>query len=205
MAYNDEYTPSCATDCTDQLLAAVGDTGCASDLTVEMAEINFIHLDEKDPTTPGSPKTPIAGYSLDADNATVILTWRALHDNATASKIRSLVGIGEKPEPNESAITLHKGITYSIGTRHVMTYTINVINDASYKFLRTLQACKGQYHLWFGTDTYLYGADKGIIADIEKIVFPKTGGRTDNSKCIITFGWNAKSDPVRDALPYEVF
>jgi len=204
MAYNDLYTPSCATDCSAQLLAAVGDTNCANDATVELAEINIIHLDEKDPLVPGSPITPIAGYVAAADNETVILAWRALHDNTVASKVRTYVGIGEKPEPNETQVTLHKGKQFSIGIRHILTYTINVIDADTYDALRTLQACKGEYHLWFATDTYLYGGDNGIIADIEKVTFPKTGGRTDNSKCIITLGWTAKADPIRDTLPYDV-
>jgi len=204
MGFNDEYSPTCATDCDDQLLAPVGNTHCPTDATVELAQINVLHFDEKDTSTPGSPKNPILTYTAGGDNSTVITTWRGTHDNTTASKIRTYVGTGEKPEPNETEVELHKGIKYTIGSRHVLVYTINVIDAATYTALRTMQGCKGQYHIWYATDTYLYGADKGILVDVEKVVFPKSGGRTDISKCIVTLAWNAKTDPIRDVLPYDV-
>lgn len=204
MGFNDEYTPSGAVDCSAQLLAAVGDTSCPSDLTIELAEINVLHLDEKDETTPGSPKNPILTYTEGGDNEAVILTWRATHDNTVASKVRTFVGTGEKPEPTTTTITLHKGVNFDLVTRHTLVYTINIMDDPTYLALRTLQANKGQYHMWNCTDTYLHGGDKGVIVDVEKVVFPKTGGRGENTKCIITMGWNAKAEPLRDVLPYEV-
>lgn len=194
---NDQYTPSCATNCSDNLLAAVGNTDCANEFNIEIAEINELYLDEKS-TTFGVPKNPITGWVQDTDNATVLTTWRAAVSNTVASKVRFLFGIGSKPEPAETQITLHKGKLVSLGTKNSLLYTINIIDDATYNFLRKLQACKGTYHGWYATDTYFYGGLNGIILDVEKVVFVKDGGRGSNSTCVITFGWSAKADPVRD-------
>lgn len=194
---NDLYTPSCAASCSDQTLAAFGDTDCANEENLELSEINELYLDEKS-TTAFEPKNPVTGYVADADNATVLTTWRAAYDNTTSAKVRLLHGVGEKPEPQETIITLHRGKSSSIGTRHTLAYTVNIIDDTTYNALRKLQACKGQYHAWFSTDTYFYGGKNGTLVDVEKVVFPKTGGRGENAKCIITVGWNAKADPIRD-------
>ena len=194
---NDLYTPTCAASCSDQTLDAVGDTDCANEENLELSEINELYLDEKSATL-FVPTNPVTGYVVDTDNSTALSTWKGLVDNSTSSKTRLYHGVGEKPEPQETIITLHRGKTSSIGTRHTLVYTINIIDAVTYKGLRKLQACKGQYHGWFSTDTYFYGGLNGILLDVEKVVFPKTGGRGENAKCIITLGWNAKADPVRD-------
>jgi hypothetical protein len=199
---NDEYTPSGAANCEDQLLSAVGNTDCANEGTLELAEINILHLDEKSAVY-GEPKNPITGWTLGADNETEILTWRTGHSNTTASKVRTYYGTGEKPEPTETTITLRKNKVISLGTKHMLNYTIQVMDNDTYDALRALQANKGQFHAWFCTDSYLYGGDNGIICDVEKVVFTKAGGRGDVSKCIISLSWSAKADPVRDALPYQ--
>lgn len=195
---NDEYAPTCATECSDNLLAPVGDTDCPNFENLELSEINELFLDEKSAVF-GIPKNPVATYTAWGDNAAALATWYAGVDNDTASNLRLYHGIGEKPEPTESTVTLHKGKTATAGKpRHVMTFTINLIDNVTYKALLKLQACKGTYHGWFGTDTYIYGGDNGIILDVEKVTFPKTGGRGDNAKAIITVSWSAISDPVRD-------
>lgn len=202
---NDTYTPTCATDCNEQVLAAVGNTNTPSNTSVELAEINILHLDEVDPLVPGSPKNPITGYVADADNEAVILTWRGLHDNTAPSKVRTFVGTGEKPEPTSNTITLHKGITYEPGTaRRTLIYTISIYDDATNDALRKIEACKGTYHAWFANDTYLRGGEAGITVDIEKCVHVMTGGRGDVGKWVLTLGWNAKASTVRDLLPYSV-
>ena len=202
--YNNTYSPSCATDCDDQLLAEVGNTNCPSSATLEIAEINILHLDERDGATAGSPKTPIAAVDPLTITEAEILTWRGLHDNVTASKVRTLVGVGEKPEGSSTEVELHKGIKHTLENREQLVYTISIIDDATYLALRTLQACKGKYHAWFATDSFLYGGQNGMIVDVEKVSFTKTGGRSSVSTCTITLGWSADAEPVRNPLPYEV-
>lgn len=195
---NDQYTPSCATDCSLNTLAAFGNSDCANEDNIELAEINELYLDEAS-TTFGVPKNPITGWVQNADNSAALTTWRAAVDNTTASKVRLLYGIGEKPEPAETTITLHKAKVVSLGTKNSLVFTINIIDESTYNALRKLQACKGTYHMWFATDTKFYGGLNGIRGDVEKVVFPKSGGRGSNATCVITIGWSAKADPVRDA------
>jgi hypothetical protein len=199
---NDEYTPSCAASCAAETLASVGETDCITENALELSEINELYLDTKSATF-GTPTNPVLTYTPWTDNEAVLLTWFAAKSNSTAAKVRFLYGRGEKPEPTETTLTLRKNKTVSLGTRHTLVYTIDVIDDITYQFLMKLQACKGQFHAWFSTDTYFYGGDNGIIVDIEKVVMPKTGGRGENAKGIITLSWSAKSDPVRDAKPWS--
>lgn len=194
---NDLYTPSCAASCSSQTLDAVGDTDCANEENVELSEVNEIFLDEKS-TTAFEPKNPVGTYTAGADNSASLTTWVGAVDNSTSAKVRRIYGVGEKPEPASTQLTFHRGKLYNIGTRHQLVFTVNIIDQDTYDFGRKLQACGGQYHLWYSTDSYFYGGDNGIIADIEKVVFPKTGGRGENAKLIITLGWNAKADPIRD-------
>jgi len=199
---NDEYAPACAASCTAETLAAVGNTDCVSDLSIELSEINELFLDTASATY-GTPTNPVATYTPWSDNESVLLTWYAAKSNSTSSKVRFYYGRGEKPEPVETTLTLRKNKTVSLGTRHTLVYTIDIIDQTTYQALLKLQACKGQFHAWFSTDTYFYGGDNGVIVDIEKVVFPKTGGRGENAKCIITLSWSAKSDPVRDEKPWS--
>ena len=199
---NDEYTPSCAASCSTETLNAVGDTDCISDNSIELSEINELYLDTKSATF-GVPTNPVATYTPWADNEASLLTWFAAIDNTTASKVRLILGRGEKPEPTETTLTLRKNKTVTLGTRHTLVYTIDAIDNTTYQFLQKLQACKGQFHAWFSTDTFFYGGDNGIIVDVEKVVMPKTGGRGENAKGIITLGWSAKADPVRDVKPWS--
>ena len=199
---NDLYAPTCATECSDNLLNAVGDTDCPNEASLELSEINELFLDEKSAVF-GIPKNPVATYTAWGDNATDLVDWYGDVDNTVASKLRLYYGVGEKPEPNESTITLHKGKTAQAGKpRHTLSFTINLIDQTTYQALLKLQACKGQYHAWFGTDSYIYGGDNGIIVDVEKVTFPKTGGRGDNAKSVIVLSWSASADPIRDPKPW---
>ncbi|MFZ1786710.1 MAG: hypothetical protein WAT92_00300 [Saprospiraceae bacterium] len=199
---NDEYNPTCGVSCSAETLLAVGETDCVSENSLELSEINELFLDTKSATF-GTPTNPVASYTIWTDNESDLLTWYAAKSNVTAAKVRFYYGRGEKPEPTETTLTLRKNKIVSIGTRHTLVYTIDIIDQTTYQALRQLQACKGQFHAWFSTDTYFYGGDNGVIVDVEKVVFPKTGGRGENAKCIITLSWSAKADPVRDIKPWS--
>lgn len=196
---NDLYVPSCGATCSATTLASVGDTDCGNETNIEIAEINELYIDEVSATA-GVPKNPITGWTNgDVDkNATELTTWKGTHHQSTSGKVRTFYGVGEKPEPQITEISLHKGKKWAASNRHMVNFTINIIDDTTYLALRTLQACGGTYHIWYATDTYLYGGLNGIEADIEKVVFTKSGGRGDNSKAVITLGFNARSEPVRD-------
>lgn len=191
------YTPTCAADCSDETLIAVGETDCISSANIELAEINELYLDIKSATA-GQATNRIATYTAFGDNAAALTTWKGLHDNTTASKIRTLYGRGEKPEPTETTLTFRKAKTVNIGTKHTMVYTIDVLDKVTYQFLLKLQGCKSQFHMWYSTDNLIFGGQDGVIVDIEKVVFPLTGGRGENRKAILTVSWSHVCDPEYD-------
>jgi hypothetical protein len=191
------YTPTCAASCSAEVLAAIGATDCANSSNLEIAEINELYLSDPSGTV-GQATSRMATYTPFGSNSDAIATWRALVNATTAGALRLVYGRGEKPEPEEVQITLRKGKTVSIGTTHRMVYTIDVIDQATYQFLLKLQACKGKFHAWYATDTYLYGGQDGVIADIEKVTFDFSGGRGENVKARITLSWNWANEPERD-------
>lgn len=195
---NDNYTPSSATSCSAETLAAIGATDCANSSNLELAEINEFYLSEKG-ANEGEAANRITTYTAWGSNAAAIATWRGLVDNTGNGGLRLIYGRGEKPEPEETTITLRKNKQVTLGTRHRMVYTVDVIDNSTYQFLMKLQAWKGAYHAWYCTDSYLYGGQDGIIADVEKVTFDFSGGRGENTKARITISWSAKADPVRDA------
>lgn len=201
---NDEYSPTLAADCNSATLQAVGDTDCPTIESLEIAEISELYLDVRSEVL-GTPENPITPYAVGTDNSAALTTWRtSAVNNTTAGKVRLYYGMGEKPETEETVVTLHRNKTAGLGTKHPMTFTVNIIDDITYNALRYIQANKGIYHAWFATDTYLYGGDKGMMINIEKVTFPKTGGRGAHATAIIKFSWAAIADPVRDAKPWTI-
>jgi len=201
---NDEYAPSCASACASQTLAPVGDTDCPTELSLEVAEITELFLDTRS-STAGAPSNPVTPYVVDTDNSAAFTTWRTSAVNNTAvGKVRVYYGQGEKPDTEDTVVTLHRNKKATIGTSHPMTFTVNIVDDVTYKALRTLQRCKGTYHAWYCTDTHVYGGDKGVLINIEKVSFLKTGGRGQHSTAVIKFSFVASTDPVRDAKPWDI-
>lgn len=195
------YIPSCATDCGDETLIAVGNTSCPNSTNVELAEINELYLCEKSATV-GVPTNPVLTYTAWGDNEAVLLTWKAAVDNTTAGSVRYLEGRGEIPQPSQTAITLGKGKIVNIGAKWVLQYTIDVVDFVTEQFMRKLMACKGEYHFWFSTDTRFYGGDNGTIGNIDNVYPTFSGGRGDSKKWIIEIGVNAEVTPVSDPKPW---
>ena len=196
------YIPSCATNCGDETLIAVGNTSCPNSTNVELAEINELYLDEKSETI-GVPKNPYGGtYAEFGDNEVEILAWKALVDNAVASKVRYLEGRGEVAQPQQTAITLGKGKLVNIGTKWSLQYTIDVVDIVTEQFMRKLMTCKGEYHFWFATDTRLYGGQNGTVGTVEDVYPTFSGGRGDSKKWVITIGVNLPVTPISDPKPW---
>jgi hypothetical protein len=192
-----QYIPTCATNCGDEVLKAVGATDCANLANVEVAEISELYLSNTSATV-GEAVNRLATYTAFGDNAAALTTWKAAQNNATAGALRYVEGIGEKPEPEETTITLAKGKQINIGTKHRMTYRIDVVDKTTHEFLLHLQGCKGTYHAWFATDTYIYGGQDGMLINIEKVTSNYSGGRGSNAFWTITFSWSNPVDPLRD-------
>lgn len=200
---NDEYSPTKVADCASNVLQPVGDTDCPTIDNLEVAEISEIYFDVRSETL-GVPENPIATYTAGGDNSASLTNWRTAVNNTTAGKVRVYYGIGEKPETEETVITLHRNKKAGLGTTHPFTFEVNLIDDATYDALRYMQVNKGIYHFWFATDTYFYGGDNGILVNIEKVTFPKAGGRGSNSKAKIVISWLADADPIRDKKTWTI-
>jgi hypothetical protein len=198
MIGNDEYSPTLAANCNAATLQTVGDTDCPTLENLEVAEISELYLDAKSETL-GSPLNPVTPYTAGTGNGAAFTTWRTGSvDNTETGKVRVYYGIGEKPETEESTVTLHRGKVAGLSTKHPFTFRINLIDPATYEALRYMQRNKGEYHLWFATDTYIYGGSKGMLVNIEKVTFPKDGSRGSNAYATIKIGWLAQADPIRD-------
>lgn len=195
------YIPSCAINCGDEVLIAVGNTTCPNSTNVELAEINELYLDEKSATL-GVPKNPFASYTEWGDNEAALLTWKAAVNNSTASKARYLEGRGEIPQPQQTPITLGKGKIVNIGAKWILQYTIDVVDIITEQFMRKLMTCKGEYHFWFATDSRIYGGENGSIGTVEDVYPTFSGGRGDSKKWIISIGVNAPVTPVSDPKPW---
>lgn len=197
------YIPSCATDCGDETLNAVGDTGCPNLSNVELAEINELYLSQKSNTL-GVPENPYGGtYTEFGDNEAAILAWKAGEvNNTTAGKVRYLEGVGTIAEPTETAVTLGKGKIVNIGTKWMLEYTVSVINAATEQFFRKLMTCKGEYHFWFATDTRIYGGQNPPIGNIEKVSMDMSAGRGGPKTWKLTIGVNSPVTPVSDPKPW---
>jgi len=195
------YIPSCATDCGEETLMALGNTSCPNSTNVELAEINELYLDEKSAVV-GVPTNPVATYTAWGDNEASLLTWKAAVSNSTASKVRYLEGRGEIPQPSQTAITLGKGKIVNIGAKWILQYTVDVVDILTEQFMRKLMACKGEYHFWFATDSRIYGGNNGSIGNIDNVYPTFSGGRGDSKKWIIEIGVNAPVTPVSDPKPW---
>jgi hypothetical protein len=198
---NNQYDPEGSADCTLETLLAVGDT--LSTCSVESAEIVELHLDEPSGSGADTPKNPILTYTEWGDNEAVLTTYKAGLSNATAGKVRFLMGTGEKPEPEVHEVTLSGGAKAVLGVpAHVCTFTVDRIDQTTYQFLRKLQKFKGVYFFRYCTDKYIYGGDNGIQGDVVKVVFAYGGGGSEPTKATITYQFKAYCEPVRDLKPW---
>lgn len=197
------YIPSCATNCGQEVLEAVGDTGCPNLGNVELAEINELYLCNKSGTL-GVPANAYGGvYTEFGDNEAAILAWKAGEvDNVAPNKVRYLEGVGTIAEPTETSVTLGKGKVVNIGTKWMLEFTVSVINPATEQFFRKLMTCKGEYHFWFATDTKIYGGQNSPIGNIEKVSMDMSAGRGGPKTWKLTIGVNSPVTPVSDPKPW---
>lgn len=202
MSKNNLYDPTGAANCTLELLLAVGDT--VNPCSVESGEIVELYIDEPHASTVDEPKNPMpATYTAWGTNTADLNTWKATVDNTTASKLRFFNGTGEKPEPEVNEVTLAGGVKTTIGVPvHVLTFTIDRMDNTTYQALRKFQKFQSSYHFWYSTADYIYGGKYGMKGEIVKVLFSYAGGGSEPSKATITINFKAWCEPVRDAKPW---
>lgn len=177
--------PTCPTDCSGSLPDVFFDE-CAP--TIHYGEVAKIYVAKAD--------------AADFTNVDLIAEWTArLSDTAdTADSIRTLIVIGELPEPEQSEIKISGDRTVVGFKQFTLPFEIDETNDVNYNVLLTYE-CNVKAKIWFETaDGVLYGGNAGIEATIRmNNVIPRE--RTEVAKFMGTVKWQSQFSPLRAASP----
>lgn len=205
MASNNDFLPVCPEDCTTLGAVPIVSDNCLSDAGIEAGEITdtiFAEASASDPTVPAKPITGhvITGLAANAAvNSAAITTWFNGIDNSTGNIVHFEV-IGNMPEP---AITTAVGPKKAeVVTSKKRTIEIDIVNktNLNYAFSQQLE-CGWKGFVWFATAKFLYGGLNGIYGRVSKVSAPLERG--DGLSAIkITFEWDARTNPTRDAKPF---
>jgi hypothetical protein len=203
---NNEFCPSCPTDCGEFTLPSFSDA-CFSQASIEESEIVEIFLSEPSNTL-GIPKNPITGHTvtgLPADatiNEAAILSWIDTKNNSTAGALRSIKGIGDKPAATGTDVTGPEGVIIQIDKTHPINFDILTMDNLNYEAVRWLQ-CNPTLHLWFRTKKYLYGGENGMIATVRNADHILARGQGSIGVSTLVFEFKSTCAPIRDAFPTE--
>jgi hypothetical protein len=192
--------PTLDASCAINTLTTFG-PNCASDDTVELANIEEVIFSEKS-TTLGVPKNPIVGWvdPVAANtNQAAILTWIATANQSTAAMLRRWLVIADKPAPESTSVNMPKGLTYNVGKKHVINITRPLGDHVEYMSLWRKLEAGATYHVWFTTDNALYGGKDGIEAFIQgNIIFADGSPKS----FVGTIEWKHNFSPPRDKKPF---
>jgi hypothetical protein len=177
--------PVCPTDCSGSLESVLFDE-CAPE--IHYGEIAKIYVSRAD--------------SADFANVEDLAEWTGRLDDTGVDPddIRTLIVIGELPEPEQTEIAI-SGDRQIVGYKtFTLTFDIDETNDVNYNFLLNTE-CNLKYKFWFETaDGLLYGGNEGIEATIKlNPVIPR--GRADVAKFMGTAKWKSKNSPLRCVSP----
>lgn len=186
---------TCATDCDDFVLPAVITNKCANAVTVELSEINMILWAENDPTNPGKA---LGGPS----DWTSAAAWDTAIDDSGAGKVRTLIGVGDIPEPEDVTIQIHDGISKVIARKRSLNFSQFDRNTVNYDFFRKIQ-CGGNGRIWWTTrGGWLYGGADGVGVDVPPPSDPFNRGNDSYVTSNYRFLWDALCSPERVASPF---
>lgn len=187
--------PTCAEDCEDFVMPAVKSDYCPNSMRLELAEIKRIFITIHDDENPGEALGGPADWTSAASWATAI-------DQTTAGKVRSLHGVGDLPDPEDTTVTVHDNQQVVIERRRTLNFDVMDINTLNHEAMRKLQ-CGGSGRLWYESrGGYLYGGQNGIGINIIPPTSPHARG-ADSFKAIkFVFRWNSICDPERIPSPF---
>lgn len=177
--------PVCPTDCSGSLPDVAFDE-CAPDVHYgEVAKIYIARVDAADFT-----------------NVDLIGEWttRLSDTSDDPDAIRTLIVIGELPEPEQSEITISGDRTVVGFKQFTLPFEIDETNDTNYLLLLN-QECNIKNKMWFETaDGMLYGGNEGIEATIRmNNLIPRE--RTEVAKFMGTAKWKSQFSALRCASP----
>lgn len=141
-----------------------------------------------------------ADLDLTGFDCSSLSDWTALLADTGDDKIRTLIGIGDMPEPEVTEVSI-SGDRKAYGFKKFsFNFNIDETNDTNYMFM-AMTECNGTYLFWFETsDGILYGGNEGITGSIKmNQVIPES--RADIVKIMGVFSWQAQRHPYRCASP----
>jgi hypothetical protein len=151
------YVPPCPTTCSGAV-AEVSFSECAPEY--HWGEISKLYIVESDFESVDNAGN--AGFS----DVTSLTEWNDNLSDTVDNKIRTLIVIGELPEPERLEVPA-SGDRIAIGQKTFnLNFAIDETNDTNYGFLLQTE-CGGKFLIWFETsDGQLYGGNAGIEASI---------------------------------------
>lgn len=177
--------PTCPTDCAGSL-PDVSFNECAPE--IHYGEVAKIYIARSD----------AASFT----NVDLIGEWttRLSDTSDDPDAIRTLIVMGDLPEPEQSEITISGDRTVVGFKQFTLPFDIDETNDTNYLLLLTLE-CNIKNKMWFETaDGMLYGGNEGIEATIRmNNIIPRP--RTDVALFSSTAKWKSQTSPLRTASP----
>ena len=176
---------ACPVDCAGAL-GAVSFSECAPEF--HYGEISKMYIANAD--------------AADFAAVDVITEWTARLDDTgvDADDIRTFIGIGELPEPEQTESPASGNrIAYGPFTFN-LTFEVDETNDDNYAFLLNAN-CNLKYKFWLEmSDGMLYGGNEGIEGTI-KMTQPLPKSRDEKVLIIIKAKWTNKFYPLRCLSP----
>ena len=187
MAGSALYLPPCPTDC-ESPQQPVSFSTCAPEY--HWGEISKVYVGPAD---------------LTAFDVTNLAAWTARLADTGDDKIRTLIGIGEMPEPEVTEVPTSGDRKAYSARQYTINFTIDETNDINYLWMQ-MTGCNTNYQFWFETsDGQLYtgGPDSGLegTAVFHQII-PRT--RQELVTFVGTFKWQDYYAPHREDSPMAV-
>ena len=176
------YVPPCPTTCGS--VADVSFNDCAP--VRHWGEVSKLFLAD----------ASFAGFS----DVSQLAEWTTNLSDTADNKIRTLIGIGDLPEPEISEVeTSGDRIARGFKT-FTLPFEIDETNDTNYNFL-LLAECGQKFRLWFQTrDGQLYGGNDGILASFNaNLLIPRS--KKELSKFMTVSKWDSLQSPFRCTSP----
>ena len=176
------YVPPCPNTCGS--VADVSFNNCAPER--HWGEVSKIYLAD----------ASFAGFTDVSDLA----EWTTNLSDTVDNKIRTLIGIGDVPEPEIVEVETSADRIAVGFKKFTLPFEIDETNDINYNFL-LLSECGGSYILWFETrDGMLYGGNDGILVTFRaNLMIPR--GKTELSKFMTVSKWDSLQSPFRCTSP----
>jgi hypothetical protein len=177
--------PTCPVDCDDSIQPVLSNE-CAPEW--HWGEISKLYIGRAD--------------SASFANVDIITEWTArLDDSGVAiDDIRTLPGIGELPEPEQTETEMSGDRTWYSPFRFNLLFDVDETNDTNYEFLLAAN-CNIKIKFWFEThDGMLYGGNDGIEATM-KVTQPIPKGKRDAVLIKLSLKWDSQFWPLRCLSP----